>query len=160
MRGLRVWAVVGASVVAAAGLVATAAAVSASGSSSTQERIVGLQTNPTGNGFAVVVGHGPIHAHGKDVVVNGHIDRFVFPNGSIRIRHRNSTGTNQHYDPVTCYGSFHQSGVYRVTGGTGAYSGAHGYGTFSVHGSTFGCSENKPPRIFELILHASGPLHI
>lgn len=156
MRGLRVWGALGAAALAAAGLVGTAAASSASRAVPT-ERIVGLQNNPRANGFAVVIGNGPIHAHGKDVVVSGHVDRFVFPRGSITIRHRN-TAQHHHFDKVTCYGVFTQRGVYRVTGGTGAYAGVQGHGKFSVKGTSFGCG--KQPRIFQLVLHAAGPLSV
>lgn len=159
VRGLRVWAAVGVSVLAAAGLVTTAVASSASSAVPT-EHIVGLQNNPTKNGVAVVIGNGPIHAHGKDVVVNGHTDRFVFPKGSITVKHRNTTKAHRHFDPVTCYSTFQQSGVYRVIGGTGAYSGASGHGKFIVRGAAWGCSRHKPPRIFQLTLHAAGPLSV
>jgi hypothetical protein len=144
-----------AAVAAATGLVASTSASAAVPT----EHIIGLQNNPSTNGFAVVIGNGPIHAHGKDVVVNGHVDRFVFPAGSIRIRHVNGKA-HQHFDAVTCYGVFTQSGTYQVTGGTGAYAGAHGHGSFTVRGVQFGCSKTKPPKIFQLTLHASGPLSI
>jgi hypothetical protein len=156
MRGLRVWGALGVAALATAGLVGTAAASSASSAVPT-ERIVGLQNNPSVNGFAVIIGNGPIHAHGKDVVVSGHVDKFVFPRGSITIRHRN-TAQHQHFDKVTCYGVFTQRGVYRVTGGTGAYAGAHGHGNFNANGTSFGCG--KQPRIFQLVLHAAGPLSV
>ena len=119
----------------------TAVASSASGAVPTQH-IVGLQNNPAKNGFAVVIGNGPIHAHGRDVVVNGHTDRFVFPKGSITIRHHN-TRQHRHFDRVTCYGTFVQSGVYRVVGGTRAYSGASGHGKFVVDAAFFGCSSTS-----------------
>lgn len=159
MRGLRVWGALGVAALATAGLVGTAAASSAGSASRAvpTERIVGLQNNPRANGFAVVIGNGPIHAHGKDVVVSGHVDRFVFPRGSITIRHRN-TAQHQHFDKVTCYGVFTERGVYRVTRGSGAYAGAHGHGKFSVKGTSFGCG--KQPRIFQLVLHAAGPLSV
>ncbi len=160
MKGLRVWAALGASVLAAAGFL-TPAAAGAAGGAAPIEHIVGLQNNPQSNGgFAVVIGNGPIHAHGRDVVVNQHVDRFVFPKGSITIKHRNTTGQHQRFDPVTCYGTFHQRGVYRVTGGTGAYSGARGHGKFRVRGAFFGCRPHQPPRIFQLTLHAAGPLRV
>jgi hypothetical protein len=145
-------------VLAAAGLVTMAAASSASGAVPTQH-IIGLQNNPTKSGFAVIIANGPIHAHGRDVVVNAHTDRFVFPKGSITIKHRN-TRQQQHFDRVTCYGTFFQSGVYRVTGGTGAYSGATGHGKFIARGAAFGCNQHKPPRIFQLTLRAAGPLSV
>jgi hypothetical protein len=156
MRGVRVWGALGVAALAAAGLVGTAAATAQSRAVPT-ERIVGLQNNPRHNGLAVIIGNGPIHAHGKDVVVNGHVDKFVFPRGSITIRHRN-TGQHHHFDKVTCYGVFTQRGVYRVTRGTGAYAGAHGHGKFSVKANSFGCG--KQPRIFQLVLRAAGPLSV
>lgn len=144
---------------AAVGLVATAAAGSASGAVPT-EHFAGLQDNPNSNGFAVIIGNGPIHDHGKDVVVNGHTDKFVFAKGSLTIHHWYTTKQQQHFDTVTCYGTFRQSGVYRVAGGTGAYANARGYGKFTVRGATYGCSENKSPQVFQLTLYASGPLSL
>ena len=138
----------------------TPAAAGAAGSGAPTQHIIGLQNNPRSNGFAVIIAKGPIHAHGRDVVVNQHVDRFVFPKGSITIKHRNTTGQRQRFDPVTCYGTFYQRGVYRVTGGTGAYAGARGHGRFVVRGATFGCRQHKPPRIFQLRLNAAGPLRV
>lgn len=158
MRSLRAWGALGVSVLAAAGLVSMAAASSASSATPT-ERFIGLNNNPTTNGVQVVVANGPIHARGKDVVVSAHVDRFVFPKGSVKVRHH-ATSNHQTHDRVTCYGTFTQTGTYRVIGGTGAYAGATGHGAYTVRARFVGCSQHRPPHPFQLVLRAEGPLHL
>lgn len=158
MRGLRVWGAVGASVLATAGLL-SAAAVSSASSATPTERFIGLNNNPSVNGVQVVVANGPIHARGKDVVVSAHVDRFVFPKGSVKVRHH-ATSNRQHHDRVTCFGTFTQDGTYRIVGGTGAYAGATGHGDYTVHAQFVGCSRTRPPHPFQLVLRAKGPLNL
>ena len=87
------------------------------------------------------------------------MDRFVFRNGSVKVRHH-ATSTHQRHDRVTCYGTFTQIGRYRVVGGTGAYAGASGHGSFVVRARFVGCSQHRAPRLFQLVLRARGPLHL
>lgn len=151
-----------AAAVSAAGIAATVigtAVASASGAAPT-EHFLGLNNNPNTNGVQAVVAQGPIHATGKDVVVSGHKDRFVFPNGSITVVHHKVGKDTQSFDRVTCYGTFGEHGTYTVTRGSGAYVGAHGTGTYRLVGKVVGCSQNKPPRIFQVQLVANGPLSV
>lgn len=56
-------------------------------------------------------------------------DRFVFPNGTLFV---NGSGTGrERIDEDTCAGSVSGRGRWTVTGGTGAYQGARGSGTFT-----------------------------
>jgi hypothetical protein len=158
MTKRRAWGIVGALVLATTALMGTVSA-SAASSSAPVEHFLGLNNNPNIDGVQVIIATGPIHARGKDVVVSSHRDRFVFPNGAVKIFHT-ATKNHQTFDKTTCYGTFTERGTYRVTGGTGAYRGASGHGTYTVHAAFVGCSQTKPPSIFQLVLKAKGPLHI
>jgi hypothetical protein len=129
----------------------------ASGSTPT-EHVTFLQTRTSGS--QVVIAQGPIHARGKDITVSEHKDRLVFPNGNLIIRHARVGKALDTYDPTTCYGRHRERGTYRVVRGTGAYRGAHGRGIYNLHIHFVGCSHNKPPKIFMLVINASGPLHM
>ena len=130
---------------------ASASTVHASGT----EHILILQSSA--DGPQVVIANGPLHARGQDVTVTNNRDRFVFARGDLKIWHHAQTSHNS-YDPKTCLARFSETGIYRVLGGTGAYAGAAGQGTYSLHGLSVGCSQNKPPSLFELKISASGPL--
>jgi hypothetical protein len=93
------------------------------------------------------------------VVVNNHRDRFVFPKGALIVRHR-ATSHRDSFDKVTCYGRHTESGIYRVLGGTRAYSHASGLGTYTLVVQFVGCSQTKPPRVFMFEVNASGPLSL
>jgi hypothetical protein len=115
--------------------------------------------NTSVSGAATVVAWGPLHARGKDVVVNNRRDRFVFPKGALIVRHR-ATSHRDTFDKVTCYGQHTESGIYRVLSGTRAYAGASGLGTYTVVAQFVGCSQTKPPRVFMFEINASGPLRL
>jgi hypothetical protein len=121
------------------------------------QHITALSTRA--NGMPIVIARGPIHARGRDVVVSNSVDRFVFPNGTLRIRHhRIGKGVNT-VDPVTCYATHRERGAYAIVGGTGAYRGTSGKGIYHLRVQIVGCHPHKPPRLFMLIIKASGPLH-
>src|SRR5690242_19183241 len=120
------------------------------------QRFVALSNNAIKPG-GVVVGFGPIHAKGKDKQISGHLDRFIFPQGSVKIRHK-KVGGNSHFDKRTCYGTFSEHGTWKAVSGTGRYAKVSGGGKYRVNASFVECSQNKPPRIFQLQIHASGPL--
>jgi hypothetical protein len=119
------------------------------------EHITGLSTSV--NGATTIIARGPIHARGRDVVVNAHRDRFVFPKGALIVRH---AAVRQHdtFDKATCYGTHTETGNYRVLGGTGAYAHASGHGRYRVLVQFVGCSQANPPKIFMFQLNAAGPL--
>lgn len=130
------------------------AASSASSHSGTEHFLI-LQTSEVGS--PPVIGTGPIHAAGTDVQVNDTRDRFVFPKGAVKIRHK-AKASHESFDPKTCLGTFTERGVYKVTGGTRAYSHATGHGTYNVKGYFFGCTENDPSNVLSVTIHARGPL--
>jgi hypothetical protein len=121
-----------------------------------QQRFLLLSSDPNEAG-GTVVGFGPIHAKGTDKVINDRTDRFVFPKGSVKIRHKRGGGSD-HFDKRTCYGTFSEHGTWTAVGGTGSYSRVAGGGTYKVHAEFVGCSQNKPPKVFQLQIHASGGL--
>lgn len=117
----------------------------------------GLSNNAHARGLGVVIAIGPIHARGRDVVVNRHTDRFVFPRGTITLTHRRR-GQHNHVDRVTCYFTHTEHGFYKVTSGTGAYTGASGHGKYKLAVSAVQCRGQRNPRIFQLHLFAAGPM--
>jgi hypothetical protein len=119
------------------------------------EHILALQSGA--NGPEVVIANGPIHAQGKDVSISNNRDRFVFPKGSLLIWHKAKT-SHQSFDPKTCLGTFSESGVFKVVGGSGRYDDATGHGKYTLHGYAVGCAQNKPPKVFQLTIDATGPI--
>ncbi len=120
------------------------------------QRFLLLSNNAVKPG-GIILGFGPIHARGTDKQINGRTDRFVFPRGSVTIRHKR-TGQANHFDKRTCYGTFSEHGTWKAVAGTGRYSHVSGGGKYRVHGDLVGCSQNNPPRLFQLQIHATGPL--
>ncbi len=119
------------------------------------EHILILESNA--NGPEVVIANGPIHARGKDIAVSNNRDRFVFPQGELKIWHKAQTSKDS-FDKKTCLETFSETGVFKVVGGTGRYSGATGHGTYTLHGRAVGCSQTKPPKVFQLTIKATGPI--
>jgi len=104
-----------------------------------------------------VTASGPIHAAGRDVVVNDNRDRFVFPKGTLVVAHH-AVSSHDSFDPTTCLGRATETGTYQIVRGTDAYSGASGHGTYHVKVLIQGCNQNRPLNQFLLEIHASGPL--
>lgn len=148
---------------ALSGIVAAAAAPSSSGASGI-EHFQAMSTSDTSN-RTTLIAHGVFTAGGVDISTGNTTDTFKFPNGTIRVRHSPGTGP-QSFNPRTCLGTVHQHGTYTLLGGTGKYAGISGHGRFQLdvllvgarsHGK---CSQNKPLVAFELIIRASGPVHL
>ena len=129
-------------------------AASAAGGGGGTERFIGVNTSPTSQG-GTVSATGPIHALGKDIVLDNNHDKFVFPKGTLLVSHHQTSGT-QHFDKVTCTAQITQQGTFTVTGGTKAYAGATGHGTYSLSGIFVGCG--KTPSEASFIIRAAGPL--
>lgn len=137
---------------------ATGMTVAFASASAPTEHITFLQTRVTGDPIAIA--QGPVHARGKDIALSAHKDRIVFPNGNLIVRHSRVGKSIQKYDPTTCYGRQRERGTYRIVRGTGAYSGAHGHGIYNLRIHFVGCSQTKPPKLFMLVVNASGPLQM
>jgi hypothetical protein len=132
-------------------------AAAGNGTHSGTQHFLLLQTGPDSGGPQALIANGPIHAAGKDVVLSNTLDRFVFPKGNVRVRHTPQS-SHDSFDPVTCLGSFTETGVYKLVGGTGAYDDVSGHGTYTVRALFVGCSQTKPPTVFTLQIRAEGPI--
>jgi hypothetical protein len=121
------------------------------------ERFLGLQTDPSDTASPTIVASGPIHATGSDTVIDDTHDTFVFPDGSINVTHT-PKHTRDFSDPVTCLFREHESGSYRITGGTGAYADVSGHGHYTADVTAVGCDQNAPPAVFMLVIRAHGPI--
>jgi hypothetical protein len=124
--------------VGAAALLAAPGAAWGAGSSGPQNFTLISQSENS----QTVMASGVINAVGRDVVVSDTVDRFVFPDGALRIRHTPKHST-QRFDPQTCIGHFTETGTFTVVSGTGAYQGATGSGTYRVEGAFFGTRTSK-----------------
>jgi hypothetical protein len=108
----------------------------------------------------VLIANGPIHAQGTDNPVDDNTDEFVFPDGSLTIKHQTAMPGKDSFDPVTCLAKYTERGTFEVTAGTGAYADAHGHGHYKVKVLAVGCDQNKEPDVFSFKITASGPLHL
>jgi hypothetical protein len=153
----RTLAALGVLAIASLGLAASASA----DSGSRNQHFTALSTSTAQDAPLILIATGPIHARGTDQPVKGSStrDTFIFPKGTLRIHHT-AGHDNGTFDPVTCYGTFTETGTYQVTGGTGAYKGAQGHGTYSVKGTFVGCNQNAAPDFFSLEINAFGPLSL
>lgn len=106
---------------------------------------------------SVIVTAGPISATGKNVELNRRTNRFVFPRGSLKVKHTPIT-SKETFDRTTCVATFSETGTYTVTGGTRAYAHASGSGRYTSFGFIQGCDPNEPPTSFFFIVSGHGPL--
>ena len=73
------------------------------------------------------------------------VNIYTFPAGSVIVQFTGRP-TSFQFDPVRCITSFAVSGTFTIIGGTGAYAGASGSGTFTSEGQSIlrrtvsGCS--------------------
>ncbi len=108
-----------------------------------------------------VVAYGVFNASGVDVTTGNTTDRFKFPGGSFRVKHK-VTHSRQHFSKRTCSGTFRQRGTYKLSRGRGTYAGIRGHGHFTVSGllvarhTTHGCSKN--PIAIQVVIRAHGPV--
>jgi len=112
---------------------------------------------------APVIATGLFTAGGRDHVVSNNVDKFVFPKGTITVRHSNSKGP-QSFNPRTCLMRINQHGTYRLVSGTGAYAGISGHGRYhltilgiAARNANGKCSQRKRPVAIELEIQAVGP---
>jgi hypothetical protein len=151
--------------IAVSGIVAAAAAPhTAQSRGAGIEHFQAMSTDPTG-AETTVIARGVFTAGAVDIETSNTTDTFKFPNGTIRLRHSEPVGP-ANFNPRTCLGTVNQHGTYKLLGGTGKYAGISGHGTFRLHllfvaaRSHGKCSDTKPPVAFELLIRASGPVHL
>jgi hypothetical protein len=109
------------------------------------------------SGPATVVAAGPISATGTSTKVSAHLGDFVFPDGTLTIRHEPVTDS-QTFDSRTCTGTFTETGTYVIARGTGAYVHVTGSGRYKVFGTQTGCNPSQPPTSSSQVIQAQGPL--
>jgi hypothetical protein len=140
--------------IAAVGLMGTGVA---GASPQPNEYFTSIQTSA--NGPQTITAAGPISATGTDVQLGAHRDNFVFPAGTLTVRHEPQT-TSQKFDSRTCVGTFTETGTYDISNGTGAYKHVTGSGHYKVSGVIQGCDPNAPPMVFTVIIQAHGPIFL
>ena len=150
---------VGALLAVALGVLALSTSTAAAGSSSAQTQHLLLLQTDVNAPAPIAIAAGPIHARGTDKVIDATHDVFVFPAGSIKVRHT-PTWHKDAFDRKTCLGTSRETGTYTVSGRSGAYKNAQGHGTYTVLVSFVGCNQNAAPEVFELRITASGPLSL
>jgi hypothetical protein len=70
-----------------------------------------------------VIASGVFTAPGADHESNSHnTSKFVFPQGTVRLRHSPGKG-RQTFNPRSCLLTISEHGAYKLTGGTGRYTG-------------------------------------
>ncbi len=99
------------------------------------QRFTIILTGPTGG---LVLARGAFTAAGRDVenqtsATTG-TSAFTFADGTITASHTDDPGGRSSFNPAACVGRFSATGTFVVTGGTGAYAGISGHGTYRVHG--------------------------
>jgi hypothetical protein len=112
------------------------------------------------------IAYGPVTDYGTYVLGPNDASAVLqLQQGTIVFNDNDFQHTSQHIDQATCLSNTTESGVYSINGGTGAYAGIHGNGTFHVqiiavftrdaHGV---CSGSIPPQSIQLFDTASGPI--
>jgi hypothetical protein len=149
--------------IALSGTLAATAAPSSS-SASGIEHFQFMSTSATATRDTMIA-HGVFTAGGVDITTSNTTDTLKFPNGTIKLRHSEPVGPVS-FNPRTCLLTVNQHGSYTLLGGTGKYAGISGHGRFQVDVLAVGaqshgkCTQNKPPVAFELLIRASGPVHL
>jgi len=159
--------------IAAAGAVATAGVITATGvmaasasphparaAVSGAESFQIMTTSATGS--PSVITSGVFTAAGTDQEnQKAGTAKFTFPNGTVSLKHSPGKG-QQSVNPKTCLVTVNFHGTYTITGGTGAYSGVTGSGTYKLNilaiaaRSGGKCTQSLPPVAFHQVINATG----
>ena len=117
-----------------------------------------MSTSATSN-TASVIASGVFTAGGVDHM-GSKVDTLVFANGSFKVAHSKGTGRPK-INPKTCLLTLTFRGTVALSGGTGAYKGISGKGTYQFNELAIlakaggKCTVNKPPVAFQLLIKAS-----
>ena len=159
MLAVAIGAVAVAAVLSGAGLATASTTPSKSGT----EHFQLVSTSATSS-TAPVIAYGVFTAPAVDHM-GSNVDKFVFRNGSFKVRHVNGKGGTQSFNPKTCLTKVSQPGTYKIFGGTGKYAGIRGHGKFvfslldiGAKNSMGKCTRTKPPIAVQQIIRASGPV--
>ena len=117
-----------------------------------------MSTSATSN-TASVIASGVFTAGGVDHM-GSKVDTLVFANGSFKVAHSKGTGRPK-LNPKTCLLTLMVRGTVALSGGTGAYKGISGKGTYQFNQLAIlakvggKCSMKKPPVAFQALIKAS-----
>jgi hypothetical protein len=148
--------------VACAGL-AAASAAACSSSASGPETFAGTSTSLNSDTVRIHA-TGVLTDHGRiDLAGTSDKGTFVLKQGNVDVVHSKGTDT-EHIDAATCAAELTTIGTYNVTGGTGSYKGARGYGSFKIVFSgtlprvngTCASPDAAQPTSGRLVFHADG----
>ena len=93
------------------------------------------------------------------------VDTFVFSNGTFKVAHSKGTGRPT-LNPKTCLFSATIHGTIALSGGTGAYKGISGKGTYQFNElailakSAGKCTMKKPPTASQVIIKATASVKL
>jgi hypothetical protein len=142
----------------------TGIAIAATHSATTGTETFQMMTTSGTSSTSSVIASGVFTAPGTDhESTTGNTASFVFPNGTVSVKHSRGTG-KQSLDPKTCLLTVNLHGTYTLTGGTGAYAGISGNGTYKLSILAIGarsggkCSQSKPPLAWHQVINATGPV--
>ena len=146
---------------AAAVVGGTGIAIAATNSATTGAENFQMMTT-SASGAPSVIASGVFTAAGADHEnQKANTAKFVFSNGTVSLKHSPGQG-QQSFNPKTCLLTINFHGTYALTGGTGAYTGITGNGTYklsilSIAARSGGkCSQSLPPVAFHQVIDATG----
>jgi hypothetical protein len=122
-----------------------------------------MSTSPTSN-TANVIASGVFTKAGIDHQGNK-VDTLVFSNGTFKIAHSRGTGAPK-LNSKTCLLTLNLHGTIALSGGTGAYKGISGKGTYqfselAILAKSGGkCTMKKPPTASQVIIKATASVKL
>ena len=148
------------------GLPAASAAPAHPGPAVSGSETFQIMSTGVGTNHKPVIAVGVFTAGGHNVVLSSTTDRFVFPNGSFKVKFSKPQGP-QSFNPATCLLDGIQHGTYRISHGSGAYAKISGHGkynlivlTVSPKGANGQCNRSAKPTATETELEALGPVSV
>jgi hypothetical protein len=128
-----------------------------------------LGTSATSNRLSILA-WGPFAATGTDIESTSNsatgTDVAKVNGGTFKIVHTFKS-EKQSFNPKTCFLSVVGTGVYKLSGGTGAYKGISGSGKFTLtvyaiapRTKKGACNENANPIGFQQVVDAAGPVKL
>jgi len=120
-------------------------------------------TTPPVIGWGVVTAAGVDHEGSSNT--NTATDKFVFPKGTFKVTHTGPFTIKA--NSKTCFIMGTSKGTFKISGGTGAYKGISGKGTFSLtvvgiapRTKTGACNQNANPVGFQEVIDATGTVKL